>query len=108
MRESKRPPGARRTNWASYNASLLRAIEVTDNTRGDAAMLSELLTPIPEDEPIGSVGVTGAYHAKACHAAVASRNAQAIFPSRKNARAWMSSQPGAACDMSAASVAVSP
>lgn len=74
----------------------IRAIEVTDNATGDAPMLPELLSQIPVDEPIASVGGDGAYDTKACHAAIARRNAQAIIPPRKNARAWKSSQTGAA------------
>lgn len=74
----------------------IRAIEVTDNATGDARMLPELLSQIPAHEPIASVGGDGAYDTKACHAAIARRNAQAIIPPRKNARAWKSSQTGAA------------
>ena len=74
----------------------IRAIEVTDNSVGDAPMLPELLSQIPPDEPIGSVGGDGAYDTKACHAAIAQRSAQAVIPPRKNARAWKSNQTGAA------------
>ena len=70
----------------------IRAIEVTDNGTGDAPMLPELLSQIPPDEPIASVGGDGAYDTKACHAAIALRNAQAIIPPRKNARAWCQQQ----------------
>ncbi len=73
----------------------IRAIEVTDNGTGDAPMLPELLSQIPPDEPIASVGGDGAYDTKACHAAIALRNAQAIIPPRKNARAWKGTQVGA-------------
>jgi hypothetical protein len=73
----------------------IRAIEVTDNGTGDAPMLPELLSQIPTDEPIASVGGDGAYDTKACHAAIALRNAQAIIPPRKNARAWKGTQAGA-------------
>ena len=73
----------------------IRAIEVTDNGTGDAPMLPELLSQIPPDEPIASVGGDGAYDTKVCHAAIALRNAQAIIPPRKNARAWKGTQAGA-------------
>ena len=73
----------------------IRAIEVTDNGTGDAPMLPELLSQILPDEPIASVGGDGAYDTKACHAAIALRNAQAIIPPRKNARAWKGTQAGA-------------
>ncbi len=74
----------------------IRAIEITDNGTGDAPMLPELLSQIPADESIRSVSGDGAYDTKARHAAIAQRNAQAIIPPRKNAKAWKSTQSGAA------------
>lgn len=74
----------------------IRAIEITDNGTGDAPMLPELLSQIPADETLSSVSGDGAYDTKACHAAIARRNAQAIIPPRKNAKAWKSTQSGAA------------
>ncbi len=50
----------------------IRAIEVTDNSVGDAPMLLELLEQIPPDEPIASVSGDGAYDTKACHAVLIS------------------------------------
>jgi len=44
----------------------IRAIEVTDNGTGDAPMLPELLSQIPADEPIASVGGDGAYQGVSC------------------------------------------
>lgn len=66
----------------------IRAIEVTDNSVGDAPMLPELLGQIPADEAVASVSGDGAYDTKACHAAIAQRGAQAVIPPRKNARPW--------------------
>ena len=66
----------------------IRAIEVTDNSVGDAPMLPELLAQIADGQEIGSVCADGAYDTKACHEAIAQRNAQAIIPPRKNARLW--------------------
>ncbi len=66
----------------------IRAIEVTDNTVGDAPMLPELLKQIQPDEAIASVSADGAYDTKACHAAIAGRGAMAVIPPRKNAQAW--------------------
>jgi hypothetical protein len=66
----------------------IRAIEVTDNSVGDAPMLPELLAQIAQGQEIGSVCADGAYDTKACHEAIAQRNAQAIIPPRKNARLW--------------------
>ncbi len=45
----------------------IRAIEVTDNSVGDAPMLPELLGQIPQGEPIASVSGDGACDTKACH-----------------------------------------
>ena len=73
----------------------IRAIEVTDNSVGDAPMLLELLEQIPPDEPIASVSGDGAYDTKACHAAIAQRNAQAVIPPRKNAQTWKATLVGA-------------
>lgn len=72
----------------------IRAIEVTDNGVGDAPMLPELLSQIPADEPIGSVSGDGAYDTKACHAAIAQRQAHAIIPPRKNVQIWKTRHAG--------------
>ena len=77
------------------NTLEIRAIEVTDNSVGDAPMLPELLGQIPPDEPIASVSADGAYDTKACHAAIVERGAQAVIPPRKNARAWKTTLSGA-------------
>ncbi|MDO5623983.1 MAG: IS5 family transposase [Pseudomonadota bacterium] len=66
----------------------VRAIEVTDNSIGDAPMLPELLGQIPADEPIASVSGDGAYDTQGCHEAIAERGAQAVIPPRKNAQLW--------------------
>ena len=58
----------------------IRAIEVTDNSVGDAPMLPELLGQIPADEAVASVSGDGAYDTKACHAAIAGRGAAAVIP----------------------------
>ena len=66
----------------------IRAIEVTDNSIGDAPMLPCLLEQIAEQEDLLSVSADGAYDTKACHEAIAQRGAQAIIPPRKNAKWW--------------------
>ena len=73
----------------------IRAIEVTDNSVGDAPMLAELLKQIPLDEAVASVSADGAYDTKACHAAIAAREAMAVIPPRKNAQAWKDTGAGA-------------
>lgn len=66
----------------------IRAIEVTDNSVGDAPMLPELLGQIPPYEAVARVSGDGAYDTKACHAAIIERGAQAMIPPRKNAQLW--------------------
>ena len=60
-------------------------------------MLPCLLDQIPADEIIASVSVSGdgAYDTKGCHDAIAQRGAQAIIPTRKNAKPWKDQRPGA-------------
>lgn len=77
------------------NTLEIRAIEVTDNSMGDAPMLPELLGQIPPDEPTTSVSGDGAYDTSACHAAIAQRDAQAGNPPHKNAQAWKATFAGA-------------
>ena len=76
------------------NTLEIRAIEVTDNSVGDAPMLPELLGQIPPDEAVASVSGDGAYDTKACHAAIVQRGAQAVIPPRKNAKAWKATLAG--------------
>ena len=77
------------------------AIEVIDNASGDAPMLPRLLDQIPADETVASVSVSvsvsvdGACDTKGCHEAIAQRGAQAIIPTRKNAKPWKDHRPGA-------------
>ena len=73
----------------------IRAIEVTDNSVGDAPMLPELMAQIPAAEPVASVSADGAYDTRACHEAIAQRGAAAIIPPRKNAQLWKSQSAGA-------------
>ncbi len=74
----------------------IRAIEVTPNSVGDAPVLPSLLGQIDPHEALLSVSGDGAYDTKACHEAIALRQAQAIIPVRKNARKpWKENRPGA-------------
>ena len=63
----------------------IRAMEVTDDSIGDAPVLPALLNQIPVDEKIATVSGDGAYDTKDCHEAIALRVAYAIVPTRKNA-----------------------
>ena len=93
-----RPEGSDLRGIQHIDASTLeiRAIEVTDNSVGDAPMLPGLLAQIPPDEPIASVSTDGAYDTKECHAAIAQRGAQAVIPPRKNGKPWKETRQGAA------------
>jgi len=73
----------------------IRAIEVTDNSTGDAPMLPCLLDQIADDEPIANVSGDGAYDTKGCHEAIARRGAEAVIPTRRNAKPWKDRRPGA-------------
>ncbi|WP_075790967.1 IS5 family transposase [Massilia putida] len=71
----------------------IRAIEVTGT--GDAPLLPCLLDQIGNDEPIASVSGDGAYDMKDCHEAIARRGAEAVIPTRRNAKPWKDRRPGA-------------
>ena len=62
-------------------------MEVTDNSIGDAPMLSSLLGQIPLQELLASVSGDDAYDTKGCHEAIALRQADAIIPTRKKCQA---------------------
>ena len=66
----------------------VRAIEVTDNSVGDAPILSELFSQIPADATIGCVSGDGANDTKACHEAIAKRQANAVIPQRRSEKQW--------------------
>jgi len=91
-----------RRQWCNVHLGIdastleIRAIEVTDNATGDAPMLPCLLEQIADDEIIASVSGDGAYDKKSWHVAIAQRGAQAIIPTRKNAKPWKDRRSGAA------------
>ena len=72
-----------------------RAVEVRSRKVGDAPMLPDLLAQIPAEEEIASVTADGAYDTRACHDAIAVRDAAAIIPPRRNARPWKPDTAGA-------------
>jgi hypothetical protein len=99
---SCRKHGASRPrHWAKVHLGIdaetleIRAIEVTGSRVGDGPMLSKLLQQIPPEEPIGTVTADGAYDTRACHSAVAAREATAVIPTRRNGRPWKETTPGA-------------
>lgn len=93
--------GPRRRIWRKIHIGIdeetleVRAIEVTTSNVGDAPMLPELLSQIPNEQDIGSVTADGAYDTRKCHDAIANRNAHAVIPPRKNAKPWTPTSAGA-------------
>lgn len=73
----------------------IRAIEITGAGVGDAPMLPELLAQISDDLPIDKVSADGAYDTRACHEAIATRNAISVIPTRRNGRPCKEDTPGA-------------
>ena len=73
----------------------VRAVEVTGSHIGDAPVLPDLLSQIPEDQEIGSVTADGADDTRKCHDAIADRGAHAVIPPRKNAKPWKTITAGA-------------
>ena len=51
-------------------------------------------SPIPDDEPLGTVTADGTYDTKACYTALATREACPVIPVRRNARPWKGITPG--------------
>ncbi len=93
--------GAKRRVWRKIHLAIdeqtleVRAVEVTGSNVGDAPLLPELLSQIPDDEEIGSVTADGAYDTRKCHNAIADRGAVAVIPPRKNAQLWKATSAGA-------------
>lgn len=91
-----------RRQWCKLHLSIdsvtieIRAVEVTPKSVGDAPILPALLGQIDPQEALQSVSGDWAYDTKACHEAIALRQAQAIIPLRKNAkRPWKENRLGA-------------
>jgi len=82
----------RRRQWRKLHIGIdaqtlqVRAICVTSNNVTDAAVMPQLLTQVPGDEPLLTVTGDGAYDTRPVHDAVMQRNATPIIPPRKNAR----------------------
>lgn len=93
--------GPKRRIWRKIHIGIdeetleVRAVEVTTSNVGDAPMLPELLNQIPDGQDIGSVTADGAYDTRKCHDAIATRNAHAVIPPRKNAKPWKPTSDGA-------------
>lgn len=83
---------SRPRQWAKVHLGIdaetleIRAIEATGSRVGDGPMLPKLLEHVPLEEPISTVTADGAYDTRACHSAVAAREAAAVIPTRRNGR----------------------
>jgi hypothetical protein len=90
--------GPKRRVWRKIHLGIdeetleIRAVEITGSHVGDAPVLPDLLSQIPEDQEIGSV----AADARKCHDAIVDRGAHAVIPPRKNAKPWKTGTAGAA------------
>ena len=93
--------GSKRRVWRKIHLGIdeetleIRAVEVTSSNVGDAPMLPDLLAQIPAEEELATVTADGAYDTRACHDAIAVRDAAAIIPPRRNARPWKPDSAGA-------------
>lgn len=91
---------SKRRQWRKVHLSVdartleIQPIEITGSRVGDAPMLPELLGQIPKEQPFATVSADGAYDKKACHDAIAARDACAVIPARRNAKAWPENTPG--------------
>lgn len=82
----------RRRTWRKLHLAVdpdhkqVIACELTTNFVGDGEALPELLIQV--EEAIAEVFADGAYDTKACHQAIAKRQAQALIPPREGAVPW--------------------
>ena len=93
--------GPKRRVWRKIHLRIdeetleVRAVEITGSHIGDAPVLPDLLSQIPQDQDIGSVTIDGADDTRKCHDAIAERGAYAVIPPRKNAKPWKTVTAGA-------------
>jgi hypothetical protein len=64
----------------------VRTSEVTGSRVGDGPRLPTLLERIPAEEILSTVTADGAFDTRACHSAIAGRQARAVIPTRRNGR----------------------
>ena len=87
-----------RRQWRNVQLSIdaqtleIRAIEVTDNTIGDAHKPTEWLDQIPLNERFNRLSADGADDTKACHEAIARRAGR--DPTAQKPRAWQKRSAG--------------
>ena len=81
-----RSAGANGASCIDAQTLPVRAICVTSNNVGDAAVMPEFLAQVSAQEQLLTVTRDEAYDTQPVHAAVMQRNATPIIPPRKNAR----------------------
>ena len=80
--------GPKRRLWRKIHLGIdeetleIRADEITGSHIGDAPVLLDLFSQIPEDQEIGSVTADGSYDTRKCHDAIADRGSHAVIPPR--------------------------
>ncbi|WP_086380943.1 transposase [Caballeronia sordidicola] len=72
---------------------------VTHQDVDDASGLRGLLSQIPADQSIETIGGDGAYDTKQCHKVIDGRGATPSIPPREEARPWFDGIPGGAGKM---------
>lgn len=83
---------SKRRTWRKLHVMADEAIQeivatlATTNAVGDSEVLPDLLDQVPE--PIDQVSADGSYDSRACHEAIAQRQARAVIPPRENAQPW--------------------
>lgn len=89
---------SKRRTWRKLHVAIDEATQeivatlATTNAVGDGEVLPELLAQVPE--PLEQVSADGSYDTRACHAAIAQRQARAAIPPRENARPWITHPDG--------------
>lgn len=83
---------SKRRTWRKLHVAVDEATQeivatlTTTNAVGDSEGLPRMLDQVPE--PIEQVSADGSYDTRACHEAIAQRQARAAIPPRENAQPW--------------------
>ena len=92
--ENKKHGKAYRRQWRKLHIGIeaesgrICAVKVTPNNKSDSQILPELLSQLADNVDLSAVYADGAYDTKGCRSAIASRQAVAVIPPRKNAQPW--------------------
>ena len=92
--KTKKHGKAYRRQWRKLHIGIeaesgqICAVKVTPNNKSDSQILPELLSQLADNVDLSAVYADGAYDTKGCRSAIASRQAVAVIPPRKNAQHW--------------------